>query len=74
MSNFFGKKLPVELLLDMPNSFVGRLRDIRYEQMMEEKRQNDMYIQNSTKNLQHTQNTMPKMSESDLEDLIDDMV
>jgi hypothetical protein len=74
MSNFFGKKLPVELLLDMPNSFVGRLRDIRYEQMMEEKRQNDMYIQNSTKNLQHAQNTMPKMSESDLEDLIDDMV
>lgn len=74
MSNFFGKKLPVELLLDMPNSFVGRLRDIRYEQMMEEKRQNDMYIQNSTKNLQHAQNTMPKMSESDIEDLIDDMV
>lgn len=64
----------MELLLDMPNSFVGRLRDIRYEQMMEEKRQNDMYIQNSTKNLQHAQNTMPKMSESDIEDLIDDMV
>lgn len=58
----------------MPNSFVGRLRDIRYDQMMEEKRQNDMYIQNSTKNLQHAQNAMPNMNSGDLEDLIEDMV
>lgn len=77
MVEFLGKRIPPDMLAQLPNGFVLRLRDIKYKRMLEEKRRNDAFVQKQQNQVnQMQQNVRPGsygISESALEDVLDDL-
>lgn len=57
----FGKIIPLEMLLQMPRSFVHRLRDIRIKQLEQVKLEQDALKNNATNiyNLANNNNQKP---------------
>lgn len=78
MIEFLGKKIPPDMLAQLPNGFVLRLRDIRYKRMVEEKKRSDAFIQQqqSRTNQMQQQHQNPGaygISESALEEVLDEL-
>lgn len=74
MVDFLGKRIPPDMLAQLPNGFVLRLRDIKYKRMVEEKKRNEAFIQSQKNNVgqmkQNAQQGYGGISESALEDVL----
>ena len=76
MVEFLGKRIPPDMLAQLPNGFVLRLRDIKYKRMVEEKRRSDAMMQKQQNNItqaQHHSQYSGGISESALEDVLDEL-
>ena len=78
MVEFLGKKIPPDMLAQLPNGFVLRLRDIRYKRMVEEKKRNDAFVQSQQQKTNQMQQHMNQpgsygINESALEEVLDEL-
>lgn len=73
MGLMFNKIIPMEMLANMPLSFVHRLRDIRCEQLKEQAKQQHLTENNNNWANENVQNLSDAYNRSGIEDLVDEL-
>lgn len=73
MGLMFNKIIPMEMLANMPLSFVHRLRDIRCEQLKEQAKQQRLTENNNNWANENVQNLSDAYNRSGIEDLVDEL-